>query len=92
MKRISAFLLAAVVGASALAQTLADGEVQKVDKAAGKVTLKHGELEDLKMPPMTMVFIAKDKAILDKVKKGDKVRFVAAQEGKNLVVTRIEKK
>ena len=54
-----------------------DAEVRKVDKEAGKVTLKHGAIANLEMPPMTMVFRVKDPAMLDKVKAGDKVRFRA---------------
>lgn len=55
-----------------------EGEVRKVDKAAGKITLKHGPIPSLDMAtPMTMVFRAKDPAMLDKVKAGDKIRFKA---------------
>ena len=69
---------------------LVDGEVRKVDKEAGKITLKHAELKSLDMPPMTMVFQVQDKALLDKVKTGDKVRFAAAKIGGQLTVTAIE--
>ena len=41
--------------------------MRKVDKAGGKLTLKHGEIKSLDMPPMTMVFEVKDKALLDTV-------------------------
>lgn len=54
-----------------------EAEVRKVDTAAGKITLKHGEIKNLDMPPMTMVFQARDPALLAKVKAGDKVRFTA---------------
>jgi Cu/Ag efflux protein CusF len=54
-----------------------EGEVRKVDKAAGKITLKHGAIANLEMPPMTMVFRVKEPAMLDKVKAGDKVKFKA---------------
>jgi Cu/Ag efflux protein CusF len=66
------------------------GEVRKVDKAAGKVTLKHGEIRNLGMPPMTMVFQVSDPAMLDRVKAGDKVKFVAEKQGAALVVVAIE--
>ena len=91
MKRVFAALLAAGLAASAFAQALSEGEVRKVDKAAGKITLKHGEIKNLDMPPMTMVFGVKDKALLDKVKKGDKVMFAAdkAPSGE-LIVTAVE--
>jgi Cu/Ag efflux protein CusF len=69
---------------------MSDGEIKKVDKEAGKLTIKHGELKNLGMPGMTMVFKAKDAAMLDKVKEGDKVRFVAEKVGGALTVTSIE--
>ena len=96
MKRIfSPLMIALAFSAPALAQAglpsdMADGEVRKLDKDAAKVTLKHGEIKSLDMPPMTMVFTAKDKALLDKVKAGDKVKFQAANEGGKLVVTAID--
>lgn len=52
------------------------GEVRKVDKDAKKITIKHGEIKNLGMPPMTMVFQLKDPAWLDKLKAGDNIRFV----------------
>jgi len=68
---------------------MADGEVRKVDKEALKVTLKHGEIKTLDMPPMTMVFSVKDKALLDKVKPGDKVRFKVTNEAGKYMVTEL---
>lgn len=68
---------------------MADGEVQKVDKDAGKITLKHGPIPSLEMPSMTMVFRVKDPAMLDAVKTGDKVRFSAEKSGGTLTVTQI---
>ena len=67
-----------------------EGVVQKVDREAGKVTLKHGEIRNLGMPPMTMVFRVKEATLLDKVKAGDKVRFAAMSDAGALVVTAIE--
>jgi len=69
---------------------LTDGEVRRVDKAAGKITLRHGPIKNLDMPPMTMVFQAGDPAMLDQVKQGDKVRFSAEQKSGAFIVTRIE--
>lgn len=63
-----------------------DGEVRRVDKATGKITLRHGELKQLDMPPMTMVFEVSDKAMLDSVKAGDKVKFkVISKDGKMII-------
>jgi hypothetical protein len=70
---------------------LTEGEVRKVDKARGRITLKHGEIRNLDMPPMTMVFAVSDRAFLDRVQAGDQVLFAAEQaQGGQLVVTRIE--
>ena len=70
---------------------MADGEIRKVDKDAAKLTIKHGEIKNLDMPAMTMVFQVKDTALLDKVKAGDKVRFRAEKGGSGgYVVTAIE--
>jgi len=97
-------LLAAALAAPVAAQTqqqagghsahhatdMTDGQVRKVDKGAAKLTITHGEIKNLDMPPMTMVFRVKDAAMLDKLKAGDKVRFRAEQDGGALVVTAIE--
>jgi Cu/Ag efflux protein CusF len=79
-------------GASSAAQSAPriDGEIRKVDKAGGKLTIKHGEIKQMNMPPMTMMFPVKDKALLDKVKEGDKVLFTLAADGGNMVVTSVE--
>ena len=69
---------------------MAEAEVRKVDKDAKKVTLKHGAIKNLDMPPMTMVFTAKDPAMLERVAVGDKVRFAVADEGGKMLVTDIQ--
>ncbi len=66
------------------------GEVRKVDKDAKKITIKHGPIVNLDMPPMTMVFQVKEPAMLAKVKAGDKVKFRAENLGGALTVTGIE--
>ncbi len=76
--------------ANAQAPTMTDGEIRKVDKGAGKLTIKHGEIKHMDMPPMTMVFYAGDKAMLDQVREGDKVRFLVVQESGKMTVTKIE--
>lgn len=82
--------LAQQPAASAVQGSMSDGEIKKVDKDAGKLTIKHGELKSLGMPGMTMVFKVKDPAMLEQVKPGDKVRFVADKVGGVLTVTSIE--
>ena len=74
----------------AQADTLADGEIRKVNKDAKKLTIKHGPIANLDMPSMTMVFQVKDSAMLDQVKAGDKVRFAVDKIDGAYVVTRIE--
>ncbi len=54
-----------------------EAEVRKVDVRAGKITLKHRDIPNLDMPPMTMVFQVSDPALLSGVKTGDKVHFTA---------------
>ncbi|MEN9763721.1 MAG: hypothetical protein RI906_3547 [Pseudomonadota bacterium] len=67
-----------------------DGEVRRVDKDAGKLTVRHGEIKSLDMPPMTMVFQVRDAALLDKVKPGDQVKFSVEKSGSAYVITGIE--
>ena len=70
--------------------SMTEGEVRKIDNEAKKITLKHGEIKNLDMPGMTMVFQVKDAALLDKVKAGDKVMFTAEKADGAIVVTAIE--
>lgn len=94
MNRIFSLLLLslAVTAAGAQATDMTDAEVRKVDKDAAKVTLKHREIKNLDMPPMTMVFHVKDKAMLDTLKAGDRVRFRAINEAGKYTVTDIQMK
>jgi Cu/Ag efflux protein CusF len=69
---------------------LYEGEVRKVDKDAKKITLRHGPLADLDMPAMTMVFQVSDPAMLEQVKIGDKVKFVAEKSGGAVTITKLE--
>jgi Cu/Ag efflux protein CusF len=69
---------------------LSVGEVRKVDKDAGTLTIKHGPLNNLDMSGMTMVFKVQDTAMLDKAKVGDQIRFRAERVNDALTVTRLE--
>lgn len=75
--------------ATAAAPAMAEAEVRKVDKEAAKLTLKHGEIKNLDMPPMTMVFNVRDTALLDQVKVGDRIRFRAVNEAGKYLVTEL---
>ena len=82
-------------GAASAAPDLAaaapsEGEVRKVNKDTGRLTIKHGELKNLGMPPMSMVFRVKDQAMLDQVKVGDKISFVADKVGGQFTVVKLE--
>jgi Cu/Ag efflux protein CusF len=72
------------------AADMTEGEVRKVDKASAKITLKHAEIKNLDMPPMTMVFNVKDKAVLESLQPGDKVRFKAVNEAGKITVTDLQ--
>ena len=82
---LPAFVHVATAAESAAAD-LAEAEVRKIDLDQGKVTLKHGPIKNLDMPGMTMVFGVKDKAMLDGVKPGDRVRFRAVDDNGRLTV------
>lgn len=89
-----AVLASAAIAGPVLAQgagDMTDAEVRKVDTDNRKITLKHGAIKNLDMPPMTMVFEVKDAAMLAKVKAGDKVRFKATQDaGGKITVTELQ--
>lgn len=82
---------AAAAAADATADTLTTGEVRKIDTAAAKVTLRHEAINNLGMPPMTMVFQVADPSLLTGLKVGDSVRFAVERAQTGLTVTRIEK-
>jgi Cu/Ag efflux protein CusF len=81
----------APAAASPAKGTMSDGEVRKVDLDAKKITLRHGPIPNLDMPPMTMVFQVRDPALLQGIKAGDKVRFSAEKIGSVYTVTGIER-
>ena len=69
---------------------MTDGVIRKIDRDNKKITIKHGEIKNLEMPGMTMVFQVKNPAVLDTVKTGDKVKFRAEKAGSSFVVTEIQ--
>ena len=76
---------------NAPASALADGEVRKVDREAGKITLRHGPVPSMDMPAMTMVYGVKGPAVLQHLSVGDKVKFAAEKSDAGYTVTRIER-
>jgi Cu/Ag efflux protein CusF len=81
---------AASVASQDDANALADGEVKKVDKDTGKLTVQHGPLTNLGMPGMTMAFKVQDPAMLDQVKAGDKIRLRVERINGTFTVTKLE--
>ena len=67
------------------------GTVQKSDSAGGKVTIAHDPIKSMEWPAMTMSFKLKDKAMLEKVKQGEKIEFSFVHSGKDYVITDIKK-
>lgn len=76
--------------AAAANSAMTDGEVKKIDKDAGKLTIKHGPIANLDMPAMTMVFRVADKGMLDRVKTGDHIQFVVENRNGALTVTQLQ--
>lgn len=93
--RAAAVAAALLLGAGmALAQaSTVNGEVKKIDEAAGKITLKHGPIKNLDMDEasMTMVFRVQDPAMLKQVKVGDKVQFEAERAAAGITITKLAK-
>jgi len=78
------------VSESAASLPWASAEVRRIDKGARKLTLKHGEIKNLDMPPMSMVFQVKNADQLDTLQIGQKVRFQAVQENGAYWVVNVE--
>jgi Cu(I)/Ag(I) efflux system periplasmic protein CusF len=96
VKMFRTILAAAVLlttASAALAQTaLADGQVTKIDKAAGKISIRHGPLKRFGMDEgMTMVYRVADPALLEGIKISDKIKFSADRTNGQFTVTKIEK-
>jgi Cu(I)/Ag(I) efflux system periplasmic protein CusF len=87
-------LLAVTLMSASQAQTateLTDAQVRRIDVENGKITLKHAEIKSIDMPAMTMVFAAKDKAMLDGLATGDTVQFAVEMVNGKFTVTEIKK-
>ncbi|APH70890.1 copper-binding protein [Aquibium oceanicum] len=94
MKKTS-ILIAAVAAlafgsAAAAAQEYTAGEVTKIDAAQKKLTIKHGELANLDMPAMTMVFVVAEDSMIEEVKVGQKIEFTADRVNGRITVTDIK--
>ena len=89
---ISLTLVTLGFSASALAQAMAEGVVRRIDLDNNKITIRHGEIKALDMPPMTMVFVAKQPAQLKNLAPGDEILFEAFEANGQYSVGKIKKK
>jgi Cu/Ag efflux protein CusF len=88
--RAAAALALLAASAAAGAQALVAGEVKKVDKPAGRITLKHAEIKLFDMPPLTGAYKVRDPALLDKVQVGDHVQFTLDRLDSVYTITKID--
>ncbi len=70
-------------------EAMVDGVIRRISKGSNKLTVKHGPIKNLDMPPMTMSFDVADEKMLEKIKKGDKIRFKAASVDGKMVITEL---
>lgn len=91
----AAFFVVAAMTAPSIAMAQAEsvvGQIVRINESAGKITIKHGPIKKFDMTEgMTMVFRAKDPAMLKAVKAGDKVKFEPDQVNGQFTVMKIEK-
>ena len=90
MKRLLATVALLAVSALACAQALVVGEVKKIDKPAGRITLKHSEIKAYDMPGMTGAYKVQDASMLDKVQVGDHVQFNLDRVNSVYTITKID--
>jgi Cu/Ag efflux protein CusF len=89
---VSTLVLSVMFATATVAQApMVNGQVTRIDEAAGKITLRHGPIKKLDMNEgMTMVFRVQDPAMLKQVKVGDKVKFDADRINGQITLTKIE--
>ena len=94
MRKLTTLMIAAMIAvagsSAAFATEYTKGTVKKVYIKAGKVTIIHEELANLDMPAMTMVFRTLDPAMLEKMKAGDAIEFIADRVKGKLTVTELK--
>lgn len=96
LRRACLSLMLAVLGAAFLAAPAAaqegssSGEVRRIDRDAGRITIKHGAIADLELPAMTLVYYA-HLTLLEGLGPGDKIKFTAKRENDRYIVIKISK-
>jgi len=88
--RVSAGVLLVVLASAAQAQW-ANGEIRRIDAPNLRLTIKHGEIKALDMPPMTMVFYVKDPVLLQGLAVQDTIEFQVSLEGTKYYLTEVKK-
>jgi len=88
--KASAGVLLVVLASAAQAQW-ANGEIRRIDAQNLRLTIKHGEIKALDMPPMTMVFYVKDPVLLQGLAVQDTIEFQASLEGVKYYLTEVKK-
>lgn len=66
------------------------GEINRIDLPAGRVFIKHGDMRNIGILAMLMVFDVKDPTMLERVRVGDKVAFTVQRDGQQLTVIKID--
>lgn len=90
MKHLTTLLVTGTLALAGWAQAPeATGEITRIDKAQGRVTLRHGEIRHLDMPPMTMAYRVREARWLDSLSVGARVRFVAEKVDGHYVITQL---
>lgn len=83
-------LIALSFAFTAWATEYTQGVVRKIDADAGKVTVAHGELKNLEMPAMTMIFRVADEAMLARLNAGDEIEFIADRRNGKLTIIELK--
>ncbi|MBU0585871.1 MAG: copper-binding protein [Alphaproteobacteria bacterium] len=90
IKTIAIIAMSLTLGGTAAAVEYTKGEVTKIDAKQKKLTIRHEELKNLDMPPMKMVFVVADEAMLEQLEEGQRIEFVAEKVNGRLTVTEIK--
>ena len=100
MKKLIPLLAALAISAPLYAQPatppavqaapMSEGTVRKLDVPNAKITLRHGPIANLDMPPMTMVFRVQPPELMNGLKVGDAVKFHVESINGTYTVTAIQ--
>jgi Cu(I)/Ag(I) efflux system periplasmic protein CusF len=86
----AAMMAAATTAPTTKSDAISEGVVKKIDRQAGTVTIAHGPLTNLGMGPMTMTFRLKSPALIDGIKEGTRIQFVADNVNGELTVVALQ--